>query len=236
MSRTPTVVEDNPTLAPTDSGIALAVSATADAYYQRVVNQPEDARGRAQQAYAVASAAAAALTLALGLGGVDEEPTLVKALAIAAVATWLLSAGLYVFAVAVPVGTDPEGGAKPPEWIRSVLDNARSERRMIDERQTRANGTAVVAAVLTVLALTANLSLRTPSDSVQIEAVLTTNGAKVVAAVCDELGSSIAGWVNDPTADPIRLEPEHRFKCGEPGTALLLRQNDVELIRITQPQ
>lgn len=135
--------------------------AVVDAYYRRVLDQPEAARRRAQAAYVIASAVAAAVLAAGALGKLDREPALLQILGPIVLVAWLSSAGLFLWAVAVPY-RDPD---LPEEvkgfnaFLDAVLTSSDNERKDIDSRQRRARITAGVAAALTVLTVVLALAL-----------------------------------------------------------------------------
>jgi hypothetical protein len=151
-------VQDTNTAEPADGNISQGdidesvVTAVVGAYYPRLVSSVDSARSRAQSAYAIAN------TLAGGLVGISlvtlfaTAPTPTLVVGAAAVGVWLLSAGLYVRAIASPLmapsSTDAQDAS---QFVRQVFTDIRAERCEVDNRQKQANISAIVAVSLTAL-------------------------------------------------------------------------------------
>lgn len=152
-----------------------------EAYYPDRTRIGALARTRAQAAQSAVTLVVGALVGTFTFTVLASQPMLTRLLGLAAVLTWAVTSLLYVRAVAVPV-TPPVGPMEvfsADELIRLVLDRADTESRAVDSRQRWANGSAVVALVITA----ATLAVGTLGDRSRFEkAAVTIDGAQRDAA------------------------------------------------------
>ena len=141
--------------------------ALVDAYYRRLLDQPEAARRRAQAAYVIASAVAAAVLAAGALGKLEREHEVVQVLGPCVLVAWLVTAGLFLWAVAVPYSAQlPETVKGFSEFQNTILTTSENERSAIDDRQKWARTAALIASALTVVTVVLALALSgTPAAS-----------------------------------------------------------------------
>src|SRR5712691_3278069 len=77
-------------------------AAVVPEFYKGVIGWADSARAQALGANGIASAIAVALIGTAVLGKLDLQPTWVRVLGFATVICWVLAAGLFVYATAVP--------------------------------------------------------------------------------------------------------------------------------------
>jgi hypothetical protein len=174
-----------------------------DAYYRKVVDGPEAARRRAQAAYVVAGAISAALLTAGAFAKLEQEQTIVQVLGPLALGGWLVAAGLYVWAVAVPyddptAGTQVTGGSA---FKTAVIEAAGRERKEIDRRQNFARVATVIALVLTIGVIVFGLVLDPASRLKGATLQLSPEARQHLSALCEStVPAVIQGFVDPGTA------------------------------------
>src|SRR5262245_38789422 len=84
---------------PTDTPMIdpKALETITTEFYTQILSASKDARARAQNAYTIASATAAALVAAGLFAHIRDYPDIVQFLGVAALAIWLLAAGVYLW-------------------------------------------------------------------------------------------------------------------------------------------
>ena len=156
------------------------------AYYPRVLAAPDSARNRAQAGWGIAGAVGAALAGA-GLFATEAEGGSVLVLGLVAAALWLTASLLFIRAVAVPSKALGEGTSTTQSaFVRTVFENARSERDQVDDRQRWARWSlysAVVATLATLLLAAWPFFERERSWRI----VLTETGYETVALICRDI-------------------------------------------------
>jgi MFS family permease len=129
-------------------------AAVVDAFYRRMLSAPDLARQRAQVAYTIAGAVAAALVAAGAVADLGAKPWWFQVLGAVALVAWLVTAGLFVWAVALPYSAEaPEKIKGRAEFVQFALDDHATEQFHIDRRQAMALSAGTVAAGLTVIAI-----------------------------------------------------------------------------------
>lgn len=210
-----------PTLPQVDDRVADEV---VKAYYPTVVSSGDAARTRAQTAYTIASAVATAIIAAGIFGGIEDQSTGVKVLAVMALVAWLVAAGLFMFAVAGQV-TPPNSGEEPDgsAFVRAVIGNAHAERRAVAERSERAMGASVVAMAITLVAVLATWLTPAKSTKAHGAVALTPRGARQVAALCEQAETKVVNGSFDPgkLAEPFVVVELDDGSCS--GTARTVR-------------
>jgi len=170
------------------------ISAIVGAYYPKLVSSVESARSRAQSAYAIANALAGGLVGASLFTVFSNAPTSTLVVGCVAVGIWMISAGLYVRAIASPL-VQPRGDLSDGSaFVREVLQNASTERKKIDDRQRLANIGAIVAVAVTAVSF--GLLLFGASVTIKGTVDLTSAGQREVSSICGHPLSSLTGEVN----------------------------------------
>jgi MFS family permease len=174
---------------------SAVISAVVGAYYPKLVSSVESARFRAQSAYAIANALAGGLVGASLFTVFSNAPTRTLVVGYVAVGIWIISAGLYIKAIASPlVQIRPENVSDGSGFVREVLANASTERKTIDDRQRNANIGAIVAVVVTAVSF--GLLLFGASVTINGTVDLTSAGQREVSSICGHPLSSLTGEVN----------------------------------------
>ncbi|HLA13573.1 MAG TPA: hypothetical protein VJZ25_00995 [Gemmatimonadaceae bacterium] len=163
-----------------------ATTAVMNAYYPRVLAAPDSARNRAQAGWGIAGAVGTALAGA-GVFATDGEGRSVLVLGFLAIFLWLTASLLFIRAVAVPSKAVGEGTSTSHSgFVRTVFENARSERDQVDDRQKwarRALYSAVTATLATLLVAVWPFTQATRSWRI----ILTDKGYETVALLCGEI-------------------------------------------------
>jgi hypothetical protein len=138
-----------------------------DAYYRRAIDAPNAARGRAQAAYVIAGAVATAVVTAGAFTNLADRPVVVQIAGLAAFVAWIVSAGLFMYAVAAPHIrlSGPGEVFGPAAFIAAAMKAAAEERNAVDHRQLLARIAAAVASALTVVVVALAVFIQPPSDS-----------------------------------------------------------------------
>ncbi|HEX5983536.1 MAG TPA: hypothetical protein VFY69_04950, partial [Solirubrobacterales bacterium] len=125
----------------------------ADAYYRKAIETPTAARANSQNAYTIAAAVAAAVVTAGAFADLAGEPAGVRILGVCALLAWLITAGLFMYAVAAPylrTEDEPNKVNTKFDFVLAAMTNARNEAATINHRQLYARSAATLASLLTV--------------------------------------------------------------------------------------
>lgn len=205
-------------------------NAVVGAYYPRALAVPDGARSRAQAGYGIASAIAAALVAAGVFGNLDERPTLVQAVGVAALVAWLVAAGLYVVAVSRPF--QPAGATQTTveDFVFEALAAAKIERDRVDRWQKAAGIASAVATAVTLAALVTAL-VDTPSDTQAATVALTAKGKAGLAAACGRTLDSVIGTVSpsDLQKEFVTLTLDHDV-CGKKAIMVAVPRVQVQAV------
>lgn len=167
-----------------------------DAYYPRVVALGDAARARAQSAYAIASAVTGVLVIAVITTKAELAGPVVQWAGLCALVLWLLAAATYIYAVATPVKKpDTTAVTTASDLADKVIENARNERKDVDDRQRIANVLALLAMLSTAFAFAALLFWPAEASQPQGTLRLTAAGLEAVQAVCPGATRSLPGQV-----------------------------------------
>jgi MFS family permease len=203
------------------------VETIVQAFYSRATASPDAARARAQSAYGIASAVAGGLVGGALIADLAALPRWLHVLGAAALAAWLVTTSLYVFAVAVPVNLLVENDVRGSNaFIDAVVINAVNERERIDKRQKRANIAAALAMVLTAATFTLGL-FWSPREST-FRGVVHFNQTFQLA--CGGV-RSIAGLVYEDsvTEEMLQIRPHQRM-CEKQSEILYFPRSQVSRI------
>jgi hypothetical protein len=171
-------------------------NAIIEAYYPRATAAADAARSRAQGAFAITSAIAGSLLGVRLFGDLTILSDLVKRTGSAALLCWLLTAVLYLRAVATPVRTVRTTLQDRDSFVDAVLDDARAERDVIDRRQTWATRAGLVAMGLTILAVVMALLRPDAQRLVPATVSLSSAGVATVEQVCASKQKVVEGSVD----------------------------------------
>ncbi|MEA2633806.1 MAG: hypothetical protein QOH92_573 [Chloroflexota bacterium] len=191
-------------------------AAVVPEFYKGVVGWADAARAQALGANGIASAVAVALIGTAVLGKLELQPTWVRALGLAAVICWVVAAGLFVYAVAVPADLPPAGQVKGADaFVDAVLKRVKTERDQVRRRARVAILASAVAAVLTVASLGA-IVFR-PPEIVRGVIVVTDAEASAARVVCPAVTSHITGQIEASSLDGefLTIRPD-TASCGDP--------------------
>jgi hypothetical protein len=162
------------------------VDATVNAYYPQVLQEGASARARAQSGYTIAAALAAAVTTVGIFTGVSATDYPLAIAGVVAVAAWIVSALLYLWAVSsAPTPPSAEGTDDPAVFVGSVISAARDDRDIV-QRQVRFAGVAALVATLASAATIALVFVRS-DDTYKGPAVLTSRGQQALSSMCGGL-------------------------------------------------
>lgn len=205
------------------------ISAVVGAYYPKLVSSVESARSRAQGAYAVANALAGGLVGASLFTVFANAPTSTLVVGYVAVGIWIMSAGLYVRAIASPL-LQPKGNVSDAsEFVLEVLKNVSTERKTIDDRQRNANIGAIVAVAVTAISF--GLLLFGASATVNGTVDLTSIGEQQVSSICGHPVSSLTGQISRASLAQTYVVVEVRSSVCKGATEIHLPAADVADIR-----
>lgn len=179
---------------------ASVSNAIISAYYPRVAAAADAVRSRAQGASAIASVIAGGLLGAGLVANLPEAPRSVQVLGGATLVAWLLTSVLYIRAVAAPVRSLVGTQLGSDAFVDAVLDNARAERRAIEQRQGWARWASFLAMALTA-ATALGLLLGPEPDRVPATLSLSSAGADALGGLCSGRPTLISGMVEVASLD-----------------------------------
>ncbi len=215
-----------------DSAIYQTV---AEAYYQKAIEAPDAARTNSQNAYTIAAAVAAAVITAGAFADLAAEPLGVKILGIAALLAWLLTAALFMYAVAAPylrVKSEPEKVFAELAFVEAALTNAKNERDTVNQRQRYARLAATLASILTVLTVGLAIFLPAESTSKAITVNLSPADRERLSTLCEqEIPAVVEGTADSSSLDDgtISFDPE-KEACRATGSTTLQEKKTVFLL------
>ncbi|MEU3732278.1 hypothetical protein AB0E81_23135 [Streptomyces sp. NPDC033538] len=175
-----------------EATLEVVSTIVAETYYAQQVQAVSSARGRAQAAQSTVTLFAGGLMAALSVATLTDRAWWTQATAILAVATWLVAAWCYLWAVASPI-KDPSTQSRTEDrqvLVNRVLDKVEKEAEKVDLRQAWGNRAAAVAVTLSL----ATFAMTIVTDPVR----KTAPGAVVVdpsyRSVLKELCGPAADW------------------------------------------
>ena len=191
-------------LAPVAGGEIVAeqspvVKAVIDAYYPEYVHRASAARARAQGAYTIAGAVAAAIVAAGVAGDIAAASWEVQTLGAMALAAWLITAWLFIKAVAVPVERSGGQTFDPDAFVKIVFQQVNCEQDSIEKWLKAAFWSTLVALALTFASVVIALAAPRSSSEVHGRLSLTSEGRSAINALCGRSPDTVAGSV-DPAA------------------------------------
>lgn len=211
-----------------------AYNSVADAFYRKEIGAPAAARINSQNAYTIAAAAAAALVAAGAFGNLESKPLSVQIFGAAALFAWLLTAGLFMYAIAAPSQRMSSGKTvvtSELEFMNEALKKANAETDGINDRQGLARLAAGGASILTVVAICLALFL-SPSSTREISVALGAGDRARLSALCDQPvpavmdGTADTGSLEDGT---IEFDPD-QDECATPGSATLQEEKTLFIL------
>jgi hypothetical protein len=182
-----------------------------NAYYPQTIAQAETARSRAQAAFSISSAIATTL---VGLGIFSNFRALrgvVQLVGMLALIAWVVTAGLFIRAVAVPVQRKGLRESQTTyDFANSILRNAVAERDEVDRRQGHARIASIIAAILTFATLASATAVRPQPKLTSVEVVVSADAAKMLERVCTNRPSIPRGKVDTKSLSgnfiPVKLD------------------------------
>ncbi|MGW3486289.1 hypothetical protein [Streptomyces sp. NPDC001054] len=208
----------------------------AETYYSQQVQAVSVARGRAQAAQSTVTLFAGGLMAALSVTTLAERTWWTQALAIGAVALWLVAAWLYLWAVASPIPEDPKDRASNrQELVNKVFDKVRAEAKKIDGRQRCANWTAAGAVVLSLSTFAVSIVTDPVQKVVSGTLVVDSGYRSALGALCSKKTAD-AGLVSGEIvkdslkAQFVEIRPD-KGVCTTQGTTLQVPRGLVKAVR-----
>ncbi|MFF2863848.1 hypothetical protein ACFVSX_28680 [Streptomyces rubiginosohelvolus] len=135
-----------------EATLEVVTTTVAETYYAQQVQAVSAARGRAQAAQSTVTLFAGGLMAALSVATLTDRAWWTQATAILAVATWLVAAWCYLWAVASPI-KEPSSQSRtedPQVLVNRVLDKVEKAAKKVDLRQAWGNRAAAVAVTLSL--------------------------------------------------------------------------------------
>jgi hypothetical protein len=186
--------------------------AIVNAHYPRMMTQPDSARNRAQAAFAIASAIATTLVGFSVFGGIKTFALPVQILGILALLAWVVTAALYINAVAAPI---EQAGLKESKTVydfaNAVLSNSLAERKEIDTRQKRARRTGAIAAVLTFATLIGAFYYQPDPVFTKVDVIVSDRALEAFHKMCTNHPAILRGRIEkgalEKSTVAIKLDP-----------------------------
>jgi hypothetical protein len=201
------------------------------AYYPALVGSADAARARAQNGYTIAGAVAAAIVAAGVFGDFTSATTLVRVLGSVALGLWLLTALLYVYAVAgrVPWPAGPAGNVH--EFSKQVARFAKEGREKVEDRTRWAQLATWAAVLVTAVAILAAVLEPHRSTAVEANILLSPGGASAVSRLCSHSSNVIHGSVEPESLGRSTIAiTTVAGQCGSQEATLHLPTRDVVAI------
>ena len=226
--------EQPPPPPPKGKADTTAYNSVADAFYRKEIGAPAAARVNSQNAYTIAAAAAAALVAAGAFGNLETKPLSVQIVGAAALFAWLLTAGLFMYAVAAPSQRMDSGKTTVDSelaFMKEALKKANAETDGINERQAIARFAAAGASVLTIIAICLALFLNSDHTR-EITLNLGAGDRARLSALCGEQVPAVVHGTADTTSlkdGTVEFDPDEE-QCKTPGSATLQEEKTVYVL------
>jgi hypothetical protein len=178
--------------------IDAVVGPTSQAYYSDRVRSGSTARVRAQAAQSTITLFAGGLVAALTFTALADRPMTTQVSGITAVSLWLISAVMYLRAVALPVPVLNGAGhvASRLDLVSLVLEKADQEAVLVDRRQRQANFIALLALVASVVTLALGVFLGPIEKSAIGTIVVNQPYSEVLHKLCGLSGDDVTGRID----------------------------------------
>jgi hypothetical protein len=205
-----------------------------DAYYRRAIDAPNTARSRAQAAYVIAGAVATAVVTAGAFTSLGNRPVVVQILGLCAFVAWIVTAGLFMYAVAAPHVrlSGPQEVFGPAAFVAAAMKGAADERNAIDRRQLFARYSAGIASTFTIAAVALTIFVGQPTDYAKARVRLTHGEQRSLSALCDKkLSLEVEGMIDLNSLDDgtVNFVPSPT-ECGRGGTTSLQEESTPYLL------
>ena len=207
----------------------------ADAYYRKAIEAPTAARANSQNAYTIAAAVAAAVITAGAFADLAGEPLGVRIVGAAALVAWLLTAGLFMYAVAAPhlrARTEPNRVFNELAFVEAALQSAKNERDTVNRRQLYARIAAALASLLTVTVVGLAIFLPSASTAERISVNLAPADRARLSALCKMPVPAVMSGVADSSSlddGTIAFDPDEK-QCATPGITTLQEKKTVFIL------
>jgi hypothetical protein len=205
------------------------VKTVIDSYYTRGVEAADRARDRSERGYTIASAIAAALVAAGVFADLRDRPQLVQVLGLVALGLWLLTALLFIWAVAVPVEQQPDPGwNSDAAFVVGVGAAVGREVESLRKRQYAAIGSTILAMLATVAALALATVQPGGASAEKARLLLTPKADAAAAALCNQPQEAVYATVDpDQLDDPIVTLSMPAGECGADPTTIRVAKESV---------
>ncbi|MEU5559130.1 hypothetical protein AB0H47_23820 [Streptomyces globisporus] len=220
-----------------DQVLDAVVTSVSEAYYSQLVQAVSVARGRAQAAQSTVTLFAGGLMAALSVTALTDRPLVIQWLGIVSVGLWLVSALLYLRAVASPIPEtlDRLKVATRQQLLNEVIDKVRQEARTIDHRQRRSNGVAAVAVALSLITFGLAVLTSPVRETADGTVLVNPSYAPVLRAACSQKAAATGGVEgkivkNSLGTSFVEIEPA-RGVCQSPDSTLHVPRNQVKAVR-----
>jgi hypothetical protein len=208
-----------------------------ETYYRRGVEAPDRERARAEKGYTISSAVAGALVAAGVFGDLSSQTNLVKGLGLSALILWIVTALLYVRAVAAPTSQLPrpprKGWDGAGEFLQAVSTHVANDVAEIRQRAAAAWLVTLLAVATTFAALAAGVA-DVPVERTSGTITLTAKGRTAIAPICGPT-QTFSGEIDLATLDDefIEIQPDPGV-CSETDAALVqIPRESVAAVAIT---
>ncbi|MFK0172373.1 hypothetical protein ACIQU5_26595 [Streptomyces sp. NPDC090306] len=196
-----------------------------EAYYSERVRSGSGARIRAQAAQSTVTLFAGGIVAALTFTQLADSPPVTRWAGVAAVALWLLSAVLYLRAVAQPVSSLASGDRARDrlDLLDKVLRRADYEASQVDRRQRHANVAVCAALVASVVTFALATFVEPETETARGVVVVSPSFAEQSRALCPRAAARIAGRIDEASVGSpfLRVTVSGR-ECGPGSTDIQL--------------
>jgi len=222
---------------PTDTGDVddTTYQTVAEAYYTKKIAAPTAARLNSQNAYTIAAAVAAAVITAGAFAGLETEPLGVRIVGTLALLAWMVTAALFMRAVAAPylrVESEPDKVFSRRAFVEAALANAKNEDATINGRQRQARWLAGIASLLTVTAVGLAIFLPSSSATENVTVRLDKADQESLSELCRQRMPTVVSGTTDPDSlddGTIRFDPDPE-ECKTPGATTLQEKKTVYIL------
>ncbi|MCQ4210302.1 hypothetical protein [Streptomyces longispororuber] len=211
-------------------------TSVSETYYSQLIQSVSIARGRAQAAQSTITLFAGGLMAALSVTTLADRSRPTQWLGIASVALWLVTALLYLRAVASPV---PELWDRKvttrQQLLNTVIAKVRGEAQTIDRRQRCANRAAAAAVVLSIATFAATVLVDPVRETAEGTVVVDSSYAPALRALCSK-GTAAAGRIDGSilkkslTTSFVEIVPAGDV-CGPQHPTLYVPRGKVRAVR-----
>ncbi|MFF4904933.1 hypothetical protein ACFY2T_08715 [Streptomyces sp. NPDC001260] len=220
-----------------DSTLDVVSATVAETYYAQQVQAVSAARGRAQAAQSTVTLFAGGLVAALSVATLTDRAWWTQALAVFAVAFWLVAAWCYLWAVSSPIKDDqPRTRVEERQvLVNRVLAKVEKEAEKVDSWQHRANLAAGIAVLLSLITFAATIVTNPVQETADGALMVDTSYRPALKAMCSAESARaelVSGRiVKSSLATPfVEIKPAEKV-CTTPGVTLFIPRSKVKAVR-----